>query len=146
MEHRLALLGLYLALVACADTGEQARPVFSASNEVARTIAYAPYGEGKQNLAAGQYGLAIERFMAAYRRDPYDVGVLNAIGITYDSLGRRDLARRYLERALALDPSSPVTLNNLGRCWMNDGNWQIAVTYLQRAQALDGADRRIATN
>jgi Tfp pilus assembly protein PilF len=146
MKRQLALFGMYLTLAACADAGQQIRPVFSLNNEKPRTVSTDSYTQGKYDLAAGQYGHAIEQFRTALRRDPYDVDVLNALGVTYGQLGRRDLARKYLERALALDPSSPVTLNNLGRSWMSDGNWQTAVAYLQRARALDGADRRIATN
>lgn len=146
MKRQLALFGMYVTLAACADTGQQVRPLFSLNNEKPRMVSTDSYAQGKYDLAAGQYGHAIEQFRNALRRDPYDVDVLNALGVTYDHLGRRDLARRYLERALALAPSSPVTLNNLGRSWMSDGNWQMAVTYLQRAPALDDADQRIASN
>jgi tetratricopeptide (TPR) repeat protein len=146
MKRQLALFSIYLTLTACTDAGQQVRPVFSLNNEKPRTVSTDSYTQGKYDLAAGQYGHAIEQFRTALRRDPYDVDVLNALGVTYSHLGRRDLARRYLERALALDPSSPVTLNNLGRSWMSDGNWRVAVAYLQRARALDGGDRQIASN
>lgn len=84
--------------------------------------------------------------MAAYRRNPYDIDVLNALGVIYDHLGRRDLAFRYFERALALDTFSPMTLNNLGRCWMNDGNWRHAIDYLERAEKMDDSNGQIAAN
>ena len=146
MKRQLAVFGISLTLAACADANPEVRPVFSMNDEGPRAIASDPYAQGKQDLAAGQYGRAVEQFMAAYRRNPYDAAVLNALGITYEQLGRRDLARRYLERALAIDPVSPVTLNNLGRSRMNAGDWQMAVAYLQRAQTLDAAETQIASN
>jgi Tfp pilus assembly protein PilF len=146
MKRQLALFGICLTLAACADDGQQAKPMFSLNNEKLQPVSANPYQQGKYDLVSGQYGHAIQQFTALLRRDPYNVDALNALGITYDCLGRHDLARRYLERALALDPSSPVTLNNLGRSWMNDGNWSRAVGYLQQAQALDGTDRQITSN
>jgi tetratricopeptide (TPR) repeat protein len=146
MKRQLALFGMYLTLSACADAGQQVRPVFSLNNEKPRTVSTDSYTQGKYDLAAGQYGHAIEHFRTALRRDRYDIDVLNALGVTYDHLGRRDLARRYFERALALDPTCPATLNNLGRSWMSDGSWQMAVTYLRRARALDDANQQIASN
>ena len=59
------------------------------------------------------YGLALERLHFARERSPQDVRVLNALGVTYDKLGRFDLSTRFYAEASAVAPDSPVVTANL---------------------------------
>lgn len=59
------------------------------------------------------YGLALERLQLAREHAPRDVRVLNALGVTYDKLGRFDLSARFYAEASAIAPQSPVLTANL---------------------------------
>src|SRR5436190_8873563 len=71
------------------------------------------YEQGKLYLQSGNFGLAIGAFQAELDKDPSFVPALNGLAIAYDRLGRGDVAKQYLDKALALDPKSVATLNNL---------------------------------
>lgn len=64
-------------------------------------------------LASGQYGLAIELFKAASRDPSLEVDSLNGLAVAYDGIGRRDVAERYFQRALALRTDDQRTRRNL---------------------------------
>lgn len=64
-------------------------------------------------LASKQYGLAIELFKAAGRDPALEVDSLNGLAIAYDSIGRRDVAERYFQKALALRTDDQRTRRNL---------------------------------
>lgn len=135
MAHSWKLLIAAAAGVAllggCASTGPRA--VFSAGNEVAQDFGSSSYNLGKQYLAAGQYGLAVQQFHVAQARDPNSIEVLNGLAATYDNLGRFDLAERYYREALNLNPMSAQTLNNIGYSYLLRGKYDLAVTFLRDA-------------
>ncbi len=91
------------------------------------------YHSGLDALEAGHYGLAAERLRAAVNHNP-SVAALNALGATYDQIGRYDLALRQYRMALALDPSSPQTLNNLGYSYLLQNRPDVALIYLRDAR------------
>jgi len=64
-------------------------------------------------LASKQYGLAIELFKAAGRDPALEVDSLNGLAIAYDGIGRRDVAERYFQKALALRTDDQRTRRNL---------------------------------
>lgn len=64
-------------------------------------------------LASRQYGLAIELFRAASRDPALEVDSLNGLAIAYDGIGRRDVAERYFQKALALRTDDQRTRRNL---------------------------------
>lgn len=105
-----------------------------------------PYEIGKQHLAAGRIGLAVERFESAVRQEPSSVEALNALAASYDRLGRHDLSARYYLRALIHDPKSLQTLNNVGYSFLLQKKFDLALAYLRDAQAQDSDDPVVAAN
>ena len=93
----------------------------------------APYDDGKLHLAAGRYGLAIDRFGQALARERGSLDALNGLAIAYTRLGRFDVARAYFDRALEIDAFSALTLNNYGRALIEQGRLQEAGPFLQLA-------------
>lgn len=89
--------------------------------------------EGKKHLQQERYGLALESFKEAYAKAPSSVRILNAIGATYDNLGRSDLAEGYYKQALAIAPGSLQTMNNLGYSLMLQGRNSEALPFLAHA-------------
>lgn len=104
------------------------------------------YEIGKQHLAAGRFGLAVERFESAIRREPGSVEALNALAASYDRLGRYDLSARYYVRALIRDPESLQTLNNIGYSFLLQKKFDLALAYLRDAQARDNNDPMVTAN
>jgi Tfp pilus assembly protein PilF len=94
----------------------------------------APYEDGKLHLAAGRYGLAIDRFGQALARDRGSLDALNGLAIAYTRLGRFDVARAYFDRALGIDAFSALTLNNYGRALLEQGRLQEAGPFLRLAR------------
>lgn len=72
-------------------------------------------------LAARQYGLAIELYKTASRDPALAADSLNGLAVAYDGIGRRDLAERYFQRALAARPSDPRTRRNLAAFYAASG-------------------------
>lgn len=77
---------------------------------------------GRSYLGARQYGLAIELFKMASREPSLKAESLNGLAVAYDGIGRRDLAERYFQEALAADPDDPRTRRNLARLYARTGN------------------------
>lgn len=72
-------------------------------------------------LASRQYGLAIELFRAASREPALEVDSLNGLAIAYDGIGRRDLAERYFQKALAARTDDERTRRNLATFYAASG-------------------------
>lgn len=94
------------------------------------------YDQGKQHLAEGRLGHALEAFRTAVRLDSGSVDALNGLAVTFDHMGRHADARRFYLAALELSPSDPITLNNLGWSNMLEGRTALARVYLAQAAAL----------
>lgn len=99
--------------------------------------------EGRALLMAGNAAQAISAFRLALTADQSSISALNGLGIAYDRLGRRDLARRHFEMALAVDPDAADIAYNLGLSLHLAGEDRAAVPWLQRAAG--GDDGRAAT-
>lgn len=118
------------ALIVCtfAVAGCSVGPRFEAALPQVRdvpVVANLPPSEalvrGRSFLGARQYGLAIELFKNA-RRDPaLRTDSLNGLAVAYDAIGRRDIAERYFEEALASQPADERTRRNLARFYAATG-------------------------
>lgn len=86
-------------------------------------------------LASKHYGLAIELFKAASRDPAFESDSLNGLAIAYDGIGRRDLAERYFQRALAASPADGRTRRNLAALYAASGQED------KRRELLASADR-----
>ena len=104
------------------------------------------YERGKLHFNAGQFGLAVNHFQSAVRREPDSIEALNGLAATYDRLGRYDLSARYYGRALAADPESTQTLNNIGYSYLLQERFDLAVAYLRDAQSRDRKDPVVLAN
>ena len=67
--------------------------------------------EGRNLLALGSVGVALEAFRKAQRDDPNSFEAIAGIAECYERMGRYDVARRKYEEALAIAPDNPVLLN-----------------------------------
>ena len=133
-KSRLATIGIAMSLVlsGCIVDGNSLESADDSSTMIVAEV-NRHFSTGKEHLDEGQLGLALESFKQALTEAPTSVRALNAVGATYDRLGRNDLAERYYRQALALDPDSAQTLNNLGYSLMLMGNYQDAVPLLAKA-------------
>ena len=104
------------------------------------------YERGKFHFNAGQFGLAVNHFQSAVRREPSSIEALNGLAASYDRLGRYDLSARYYERALAADPESTQTLNNIGYSYLLQERFDLAVAYLRDANSRDRNDTVVMAN
>ncbi|HSX55110.1 MAG TPA: tetratricopeptide repeat protein [Sphingomonas sp.] len=67
---------------------------------------------GNALVARGQYGLAVAAYRRVLRLDPANSQALEGLAISYELLGRNDLADRYYQEALALAPRNPRIYQN----------------------------------
>ena len=95
------------------------------------------YRLGKEYLAAESYGLAVQAFQAVLSVRPADVNALNALGATYDRIGRWDLAERRYRKALEIDPNDVATLNNIGWSRLMRGVVDQAAFHFAEAERLE---------
>ena len=97
-------------------------------------LALSDYDRGKHYIAVGDYGLAIDAFNSALEKDTDPIPAINGLAIAYDRIGRQDVARLFLDRAIGVDPNSPETLNNLGYFYLSHGDRVAAMSYMSRAR------------
>lgn len=133
-----ALVALLL-LGGCGNIGPDFRALINIDGEKAHGDIVKHHEKGKVELAAGRNGNALKAFQAALLYGPKRIEVLNAVGVTYDRLGRFDLARRYYNRALTLEPKSAMTLNNMGYSHLLQGKHDAALKYFQMAKRMESA-------
>jgi tetratricopeptide (TPR) repeat protein len=66
---------------------------------------------------------------------PDNPNVVTSLGMLYDELGKKDIAKKYYETALRLDEGNPIALNNLAYLITeSNGDLNEALTYAQRAK------------
>ena len=109
-----ALVALLLALPGCSGSWLEIDSLVGTPPPAAKLATLTPYERGKEHFQAGLLGLALQSFRKALANSPDSVATLNAVGATYDRLGRFDLAGNYFQRALSFEPKSAQTLNNIG--------------------------------
>ena len=131
MARRALLIAICLLAGGCSTGVLEPRPATRGFMPESGVVA--PYDDGKRHLAAGRYGIAIERFGQALASDRRSLGALNGLAIAYTRLGRFDVGQAYFERALEIDAFSAATLNNYGRALIEQGRLQDAKPFLQLA-------------
>ncbi len=141
-----ALVALLLALPGCSGSWLEADSLIGTPLPAAKLAKLTPYERGKEHFQAGLLGLALQSFRKDLANSPDSVATLNAVGATYDRLGRFDLAGNYFQRALSIEPKSAQTLNNIGFSYMLQGRLDDAAEYLKRAYARNQGDEVITAN
>ena len=141
-----ALVALMLALPGCSGSWFEMDSLIGTPLPAAKLATLTPYERGKEHFQAGLLGLALQSFRKALANSPDSVATLNAVGATYDRLGRFDLAGNYFQRALSIEPKSAQTLNNIGFSYMLQGKLDDAAEYLKRAYARNQGDEVVTAN
>jgi hypothetical protein len=100
--------------------------------------------QGKDALVLGQYADAISAFRAALRQETDSAEANNGLAIAYDRIGRKDLARRYFELAVAEKPEDARYRGNLARFFQNEGEPELAAGLLDVPAALATNDAPVA--
>ncbi|WP_439534952.1 tetratricopeptide repeat protein [Polymorphobacter sp.] len=93
----------------------------------------AGYDQAKALLASGDTAGALAGFRRALAAEPQSVDAMNGLGISYDRMGRHDIARGWYEAALAVDPEAAPVLSNLGYSLYLQGEYRAAIPFLQAA-------------
>lgn len=124
-----------IAVAGCSLEGGGTGAIFESAGGTHAFAWEAAFNKGKESLASGYFGLALQQFKAALGTNPHSVRVLNAVGVTYDRLGRYDLAELYYDRALAIEPESAATLNNVGYSLLIQERYEESLIYFERALA-----------
>lgn len=105
-----------------------------------------PLTMGKRHFANRNFGLAIEAFEDARQIAPQSINVLNALAVSYEEIGRSDIADSYFLEALDVDPSSAQTYNNWAMVHLGRGNPTKAAELLAEAVRLSPGDPMVAGN
>jgi Tetratricopeptide repeat len=122
------------------------QPLLSLDGKAVTDNGTAEYEKGKVLLSQERFAVAAQAFQAALFADGSSVKILNALAVSYDELGRYDLADHYYQSALALDPNNPQTANNLAASLAQRGAPDIAAKVLAGVQANYPGDKTIETN
>jgi tetratricopeptide (TPR) repeat protein len=124
---RLLVTAGILSLVGGCATGHQASLDIRSRDHVQAT----PVGErsiehGKVLLRRGQYADAVSAFRTALREETEDAEAHNGLAVAYDAIGRKDLARRYFELAVAEKPGEIRYRSNLASFFEGNGQPELA--------------------
>jgi tetratricopeptide (TPR) repeat protein len=127
-------------------TAEEVRNVAEAAQNTERTPELEKgldqlVAEGEQALDEGRYQEARDAAVRVMPMRPNDASAAAALGGAMRGLGRAEMARRTLSRALELDPKQPRALYEMGKLLAQEGDKAGA---LRSFQALQGADARFA--
>lgn len=101
---------------------------------------------GRQQLAAGNAGMAERYFRAAVEKNRNDGPSWLGLAAAYDKLGRFDLADRAYDRAIDLQGKSFVVVNNLGYSYLLRGDRRQALLNFEKALRLDPGNVVVRNN
>ncbi|MGC9216142.1 type IV pilus biogenesis/stability protein PilW [Acidithiobacillus sp.] len=90
---------------------------------------------GAAYLQNGHPRQAIRELQLAIAANSRYANAYNVMGLAYEQLQQRDLARSAFRRALSIDAKNPEYLNNYGAFLVNSGNYAEAIIELKRATA-----------
>ncbi len=153
LQKRHAMLLPVIALASCSfgPRLETSMPQIRSIPVLADLSAPDSLVRARTFLAAKQYGLAIELYKAASRDPALAAESLNGLAVAYDGIGRRDLAERYFQRALAARPGDARTKRNLAVFYSTSGQDGKRLDLLAESASGKGAfvetqaDRPLAT-
>lgn len=95
---------------------------------------------GKQILAAGRAGEAIEILGRASKSPGADWKTFSALGSAYDQQGNHSLARESYQQALKLKPNELTVMNNMAMSYSLEGKLPEAEKILRAAVQQPGVD------
>jgi tetratricopeptide (TPR) repeat protein len=101
---------------------------------------------GGRLMLNDDYAKALENFQSALRLDPDNFEALKSLGLAHLTLGHKEQAQGYLERAYQIDPFEPGLCNNLGALLSSEGNSTEAIKYFEAAANLDSNKAVYLTN
>lgn len=139
------LIGAALAAPSAAEArrgdidGIRVKPSESSAN------ATEAQARGRFFLQSGDPVKALAQFRQALAADPGSIEALNGMAVSYDRLGRYDVARSFYEAALGLAPEEPMLLNNYGYSLFLQGDLEGAARYLGMAVASGDPDVQAAS-
>jgi hypothetical protein len=138
-----------LALAGCASTSKDGWRI-----EPAFRIQHAgPTGAGEGYLALGRqydgerrWDLALQSYRKAALEAPWDVDILNALGLAEAGQGHHARAVAVLRRAVVLAPDRAQIINNLGYALMLEGRVDEARDFLRLALKVEPGHARARQN
>ena len=84
---------------------------------------------------SGDLQQAINCYEKARKDVPDNAATVRDLGMFYELVGKKDIAKKYYEQALKLDATDPLALNNLAMLLAdNNGDLNEALGYAQRAK------------
>jgi tetratricopeptide (TPR) repeat protein len=89
---------------------------------------------------------AIQELNEIIKNEPYFPEAYNALGVSYDSLGKFSMAEECYNMALHLNPRLAYVVNNLGYSYMMQGKHENAVKYLEMAVAMEENNAKYRNN
>lgn len=101
---------------------------------------------GRQDLNAGNSGLAEQHFRAAVDKNHDDSAAWIGLAAAYDNMKRFDLADRAYTQAIRLNGETPTIINNLGYSYFLRGDRVRALAQLQRAALLEPNNAVVQNN
>ena len=90
---------------------------------------------GAAYLQNGHPRQAIRELQLAIAANSRYANAYNVMGLAYEQLRQRDLARSAFRWALSIDAKNPEYLNNYGAFLVNSGNYAEAIVEMKRATA-----------
>jgi tetratricopeptide (TPR) repeat protein len=89
---------------------------------------------------------AIEELNEVIKMEPYFPEAYNALGVSYDSLGKFAMAEECYKMALRLNPDLAYVVNNLGYSYMMQRKYEDAVHFLEMAVAMEENNLKYRNN
>jgi tetratricopeptide (TPR) repeat protein len=89
---------------------------------------------------------AIEELNEVIKMEPYFPEAYNALGVSYDSLGKFAMAEECYKMALRLNPDLAYVVNNLGYSYMMQRKYENAVHFLEMAVAMEENNLKYRNN
>jgi tetratricopeptide (TPR) repeat protein len=107
----------------------------------ARTSIGLKYQGALQQLSAGNYNDSLRLLEEIDSLNPFIPEVKNNIGFAYERLGKRDLAVKYYQQALAIKADFAPALNNLGfLSGMTGDDLEKAISMVEKAVSVNGLE------